>query len=361
MFGRNSLENPHPTTPEDLAEAIKGLTNKENPTGTDIEQEESKEMKFVIKELDDLYKEQKSENPDTSSNTDTSNPTAIFLAELYRPEHKLITPAEEIEYATLIEEGNEEVKEKAREKLINANLRLVVSIAKKYTTNHLKFLDLIQEGNIGLMEAINKFDHTKGFKLSTYATWWIKKAITRAIADQEDLIRKPVYIVEKINKVKKEEAYLAKKLSRQPTKDELATEIILNTNINTIEKLNEILDLIRKPISLDILIGTGSANYDKEKELKDIVPEKNSNPESIVEKNLLNNMINTIMNEVGLSDRDKKIIEGRFGLDGYGGHTLQELGKEFKVTRERIRQIEKKVLEKMRLYPDIKSLKDYLI
>ena len=300
-------------------------------------------------------KKRKKKNKD-QDNLNITDSTKIWLEyELYKEENNLITAEEEIEYALRAQNGDE----KARQKLIKANLRLVPYTAKNFIGRGLPFLDLIQEGNIGLMNAIPDFDTTLGFKFSTYATYWIRQAITRAIANQGSLIRKPAYIVDKIYVVKKNIENLANKLNRQPTPDEIATVIILNKNIeiNTPKALDVLLRLINKTISLETPIGTADTNQNKE--LNDVIPAKTPDAESIAIEESLNDNLNQILTEVGLTPNEEYVIIRKFGLDGDGGATLDVIGKEIGVTRERIRQIQNKALQKIQRHPNTESLRDY--
>ncbi|KXK27050.1 MAG: RNA polymerase sigma factor SigA [candidate division WS6 bacterium OLB20] len=273
----------------------------------------------------------------------STDPIRAYLHEIGRI--PLLNAQEEVMLAKRIEKGDQE----ARELLTTANLRLVVSIAKKYAKRGLDLLDLIQEGNIGLMRAVEKFEYRKGFKFSTYATWWIRQAITRAIADQARTIRVPVHMIETINKLSKVSSQLAAKLGRRPKIKEIADAMEMDT-----EKVNEIIRIAQRPASLEAPIGE-----EKDSKLGDIIPDEfSASPSEIATWASLKKQITEILG--GLTDRERKVLELRFGLKDGVSRTLEEVGHEFKVTRERIRQIEAKALKRLKSDEIAQALKDYL-
>ncbi len=258
---------------------------------------------------------------------------------------KLLSPAEEIDLGMRIASGDEE----AKKKLAEANLRLVVSIAKRYVGRGVLFLDLIQEGNIGLIKATEKFDYLKGFKFSTYATWWIRQAITRAIADQARTIRIPVHMVETINKLIRVSRQLTQENGREPTPDEIAIEMNM-----PVERVREILKYAQEPVSMESPVGE-----DEDSVLGDFIPDETFGPVADeASYSLLKEAIMEVLGE--LTDREQKVLRLRFGLDDGRARTLEEVGKEFNVTRERIRQIESKALRKLRHPSRSVKLKDFL-
>ncbi len=271
------------------------------------------------------------------------DPVRMYLKEIGKV--PLLSAEEEIELAKRIEAGDEE----AKKKLAEANLRLVVSIAKRYVGRGMLFLDLIQEGNLGLIKAVEKFDYRKGFKFSTYATWWVRQAITRAIADQARTIRIPVHMVETINKLIRVSRQLLQELGREPTPEEIAKEMNL-----PVERVREILKISQEPVSLETPIGEEEDSHLGDFIQDDHVPV----PADAAAYTLLKEQLNEVL--ATLTDREQKVLRLRFGLDDGRGRTLEEVGKEFNVTRERIRQIEAKALRKLRHPSRSKKLKDYL-
>ena len=271
------------------------------------------------------------------------DPVKVYLKEIGRV--PLLSPEEEIDLAIKIADGNTE----AKKRLCQANLRLVVSIAKRYLGRGMLFLDLIQEGNLGLLKAVDKFDYPKGFKFSTYATWWIRQAITRAIADQGRTIRIPVHMVETINKVKKVSSQLLHQNGHEPTADEIASEIDM-----PVDKVRDIMRVAQEPVSLETPIGE-----EEDSHLGDFIPDDDAPaPADAASHTLLREQLNEVLDT--LTPREEKVLRLRFGLEDGRSRTLEEVGKEFNVTRERIRQIEAKALRKLRHPSRSKILKDYL-
>ena len=283
-------------------------------------------------------------NPDNNLAAKINDPVKMYLKEIGRV--PLLKASEEIEIAKRIEAGDEE----AKKELISANLRLVVSIAKKYTGRGMLFLDLIQEGNMGLIKAVEKFDYRKGFKFSTYATWWIRQAITRAIADQARTIRIPVHMVETINKMTRIQRQLVQELGRDPTAEEIADRM---GNL-TADKVREIQKIALDPVSLETPIGEEDDSH-----LGDFIEDKDSvAPDQYANNQLLKDEIGLVLKT--LTEREEKVLRLRFGLEDGRTRTLEEVGKEFDVTRERIRQIEAKALRKLKNPTKCKRLKEFL-
>lgn len=272
----------------------------------------------------------------------TDDPVKLYLHEIGKI--KLLSEQEERELAKRKSEGDEE----AKKRLIEANLRLVVSIAKRYANRGMSFLDLVQEGNLGLMKGVEKFDYNMGYKLSTYATWWIRQSVTRALADQSRTIRVPVHMVETINKLTKTTRRLTAELGHDPTIKELAEEMKMSE-----EKITSIMQIAREPASLETPIGE-----EDDSNLGDFVADKDGvTPESYVESVMLREQINQVLGD--LKDRERQVIILRFGLDDNDPKTLEEVGQVFNVTRERIRQIEAKAIRKLRLPVRQKRIKDF--
>ena len=272
-----------------------------------------------------------------------NDPVRMYLKEI--GQIKLLTMEEELELADRINSGDES----AKNTLAEANLRLVVSIAKRYVGRGMLFLYLIQEGNIGLIKAVDKFDVTKGYKFSTYATWWIRQAITRAIADQARTIRVPVHMVETINKLARIQRQLTLELNREPTEEELAKKMNLS-----VEKIRDIYKISQEPVSLETPIGEEDDSH-----LGDFVPdERNMSPEDYATNEMLKDEISEVL--LTLTEREERVIRLRFGLEDGKSRTLEEVGQMFGVTRERIRQIEAKALRKLRHPSRSRKLKDYM-
>lgn len=295
--------------------------------------------------LDDLNINENSDDdaepaPDGVSIDD---PVKIYLKEIGRV--PLLSPDEEVDLAIRISQGDVA----AKKRLSEANLRLVVSIAKRYLGRGMQFLDLIQEGNLGLIKAVEKFDHTKGFKFSTYATWWIRQAITRAIADQARTIRIPVHMVETINKVKKVSSQLLHQNGHEPSADDIAAELDM-----PVDKVREIMRVAQEPVSLETPIGEEDDSH-----LGDFIPDDDAPaPQDAASHTLLKEQLSDVLST--LTSREEKVLRLRFGLEDGRSRTLEEVGREFNVTRERIRQIEAKALRKLRHPSRSKKLKDFL-
>ena len=271
------------------------------------------------------------------------DPVKVYLKEIGRV--PLLSAEEEVELAIRMSEGDVA----AKKRLSEANLRLVVSIAKRYVGRGMQFLDLIQEGNLGLIKAVEKFDHTKGFKFSTYATWWIRQAITRAIADQARTIRIPVHMVETINKVKKVNSQLLHENGHEPTNEQIAEKLEM-----PVEKVREIMRVAQEPVSLETPIGE-----EEDSHLGDFIPDEDAPaPSDVASHTMLKEQLAEVLST--LTPREEKVLRLRFGLEDGRSRTLEEVGKEFNVTRERIRQIEAKALRKLRHPSRSKKLKDFL-
>ncbi|MBR4743240.1 MAG: RNA polymerase sigma factor RpoD [Oscillospiraceae bacterium] len=337
-------------TPEQTDKFYEALEN----LGVDIASPEEVEdvpleMEDVLpesEELQEIENLQENEILDTAAMMDgfgVDDPVRMYLKEIGTV--PLLTVEEEIDLAARMAEGDEEAKQKMAE----ANLRLVVSIAKRYVGRGMLFLDLIQEGNLGLLKAVEKFDYTKGYKFSTYATWWIRQAITRAIADQARTIRIPVHMVETINKVMRVSRQLLQELGHDPSPEEIAEEM----NI-PVEKVRDILKIAQEPISLETPIGE-----EEDSHLGDFIPDEDaSEPAEAASYTLLKEQLQEVLST--LTPREEKVLKLRFGLEDGRTRTLEEVGREFNVTRERIRQIEAKALRKLRHPSRSKRLKDFL-
>ena len=296
----------------------------------------------------DMIEENSEEEPDlldlsVPDSINIEDPVRMYLKEIGKV--PLLTAEEEIELAKRMENGDEE----AKKRLAEANLRLVVSIAKRYVGRGMLFLDLIQEGNLGLIKAVEKFNYNKGFKFSTYATWWIRQAITRAIADQARTIRIPVHMVETINKLVRVSRQLLQELGREPTPEEIAERMEI-----PVERVREILKISQEPVSLETPIGE-----EEDSHLGDFIQDDNVPvPADAAAFTLLREQLKEVLGT--LTEREQKVLRLRFGLDDGRARTLEEVGKEFNVTRERIRQIEAKALRKLRHPSRSRKLKDYL-
>ena len=336
---------------EDLAAALKGLDidadnldeiynvlveNNIEVLSNDDKKEEIEQDEKILLSDDDLSKIAKDAN--------INDPVRMYLKEIGKI--ALLTSEQEFEYSVRAANGDED----AKRILAESNLRLVVSIAKRYVGRGLLFLDLIQEGNIGLMKAVEKFDYDKGFKFSTYATWWIRQAITRALADQARTIRVPVHMVETINKMARIQRQMTLELNREPSEEEIAKKMGI-----TVEKVREVMKISQDPVSLETPIGEEDDSH-----LGDFVPdESNMSPEEYATNEILKEEIQSVLET--LQEREQEVLELRFGLKDGTCHTLEEVGKKFNVTRERIRQIEAKALRKLRHPSRAKKLKDFMI
>jgi RNA polymerase sigma factor, sigma-70 family len=327
---------------------IEIVENMPEDIPVDIDISIDDDLLSIDDDVEDFEKELEDEDIDLNAidileGVGTEDPVRMYLKEIGTV--ALLSGEEELELAKRKQDGDEY----AKQKLIEANLRLVVSIAKRYTGRGMSFLDLVQEGNLGLIKGVEKFDYTKGFKLSTYATWWIRQSVTRALADQARTIRVPVHMVETINKMSKMQRKLTLELGYEPTVAELAEALEM-----TEEKVMEIMQIAREPASLETPIGE-----EDDSNLGDFVADANVvSPEGNVESVMLREHIDTLLSE--LKERERQVILLRFGLEDGHPRTLEEVGKEFKVTRERIRQIEAKALRKLRNPVRSKRIRDFL-
>jgi len=323
-------DDPAVDTPDDVVPA--DLTDIEEPVLDDLVDEE---------EIDDETLNNSQYFDDISDDS-----VRLYLREIGKI--PLLNSEEELELAKKVVAGDK----RAKDKMAEANMRLVVSIAKRYSGRGLDFLDLIQEGNTGLLRAVEKFDPDKGFKFSTYATWWIRQAITRAIADQARTIRIPVHMVETINKLLRTQRRMTQELNREPTIEELAKELEMEP-----DKVEYVIKIKQDITSLDA--GVGRDGEDEDSVLGDFIEDEDgATPEESATNQLLKEQVQAVLST--LSDREQKIIKMRFGLENGKSHTLEEVGQEFAVTRERIRQIEAKALAKLRKHKDAKKLHEYL-
>ena len=312
-----------------------GTADMDNPTLSEMQAIEDEGLPADLDEPEAL--------PEDVENAKLDDPVRMYLKEIGRI--KLLTPEEEQEIAKKMAEGDED----ARKRMSEANLRLVVSIAKRYVGRGMQLLDLIQEGNLGLMKAVEKFDYTKGYKFSTYATWWIRQSITRAIADQARTIRIPVHMVETINRVLRTSHSMVQKLGREPTTKEIADELHIEES-----KVEEVLKIAQEPVSLETPIGE-----EEDSHLGDFIQDDEaSQPSEEASYTLLREQLEEVLST--LTPREEQVLRMRFGLTDGKPHTLEEVGKEFDVTRERIRQIEAKALRKLRHPSKSKKLKDFL-
>ena len=314
--------------------------------GEDLPALDDDEVLPALDELEEIEEVTEEEIADTDSMADTfstDDPVRMYLKEIGKV--SLLTQDEEVELAIRMSEGDEDAKRRMAE----ANLRLVVSIAKRYVGRGMLFLDLIQEGNLGLIKAVEKFDYTKGYKFSTYATWWIRQAITRAIADQARTIRIPVHMVETINKVIRVSRQLLQELGHDPSAEEIAAEMAI-----PVEKVRDILKIAQEPVSLETPIGE-----EEDSHLGDFIPDEDaSEPSEAASFALLKEQLMAVL--ATLTPREEKVLRLRFGIEDGRTRTLEEVGKEFNVTRERIRQIEAKALRKLRHPSRSKKLRDFL-
>ena len=313
-----------------------GTAELDNPTLGEMEAIEAEALEVSDKQLEEEYE-----------NAKLDDPVRMYLKEIGKI--PLLTPEEELEVAKDLVSEDEKARDAARKRMSEANLRLVVSIAKRYVGRGMQLLDLIQEGNLGLMKAVEKFDYTKGYKFSTYATWWIRQSITRAIADQARTIRIPVHMVETINKVHRTSHSMVQSLGREPTTQEIAAELHMD-----VQKVEEILKIAQEPVSLETPIGEEDDSH-----LGDFIQDDDaSQPAEEASYTLLREQLEEVLKT--LTPREEEVLRMRFGLIDGKPHTLEEVGKKFDVTRERIRQIESKALRKLRHPSRSKKLRDFL-
>ena len=334
------------TSDLDDLEALEGLDDLDSDIDNDVNDLDfGGDFDMLTGDTVNMYNnEEEDDSNQLGSNVKINDPVKMYLKEIGRVE--LLSHDEEISLAKRILDGDED----AKKKLAAANLRLVVSIAKRYVGRGMLFLDLIQEGNMGLIKAVEKFDYTKGFKFSTYATWWIRQAITRAIADQARTIRIPVHMVETINKLTRVQRQLIQELGREPSAEEISEKM----DGMTPEKVREIQKISLEPVSLETPIGEEDDSH-----LGDFIEDEGAmSPDDYAANELLKDELNEVLLE--LTDREEKVLRLRFGLDDGRTRTLEEVGKEFNVTRERIRQIEAKALRKLKHPSRSKRLKDFL-
>ena len=313
-----------------------GTAELDNPTLGEMEAIEAEALEVSDKQLEEEYE-----------NAKLDDPVRMYLKEIGKI--PLLTPEEELEVAKDLVSEDEKARDAARKRMSEANLRLVVSIAQRYVGRGMQLLDLIQEGNLGLMKAVEKFDYTKGYKFSTYATWWIRQSITRAIADQARTIRIPVHMVETINKVLRTSHSMVQSLGREPTTQEIAAELHMD-----VQKVEEILKIAQEPVSLETPIGEEDDSH-----LGDFIQDDDaSQPAEEASYTLLREQLEEVLKT--LTPREEEVLRMRFGLIDGKPHTLEEVGKKFDVTRERIRQIESKALRKLRHPSRSKKLRDFL-
>ena len=313
-----------------------GTAELDNPTLGEMEAIEAEALEVSDKQLEEEYE-----------NAKLDDPVRMYLKEIGKI--PLLTPEEEFEVAKDLVSEDEKARDAARKRMSEANLRLVVSIAKRYVGRGMQLLDLIQEGNLGLMKAVEKFDYTKGYKFSTYATWWIRQSITRAIADQARTIRIPVHMVETINKVLRTSHSMVQSLGREPTTQEIADELHMD-----LQKVEEILKIAQEPVSLETPIGEEDDSH-----LGDFIQDDDaSQPAEEASYTLLREQLEEVLKT--LTPREEEVLRMRFGLIDGKPHTLEEVGNKFDVTRERIRQIESKALRKLRHPSRSKKLRDFL-